>query len=95
MPGTAELTLCRYNYTVEVDHMPVQIQRKQFPNMLAWASTVHHVQGGMLIRVLVNLRGLFFAHGQLNVAFSRGHEQYETRYLVPSCMRPTLNAPMW
>ena len=45
---------------------------------------MHRVQGGTLMRVLVDLRGPFFAHGQLNVASSRGHERYETRYLVPS-----------
>lgn len=83
-PDTAELTLCRYNFTVEVDHMPVQILRKQFPIMLAWASTVHRVQGGTLERVLIDVRNEFFAHGQLNVASSRGHTRHETRYLVPS-----------
>ena len=83
-PETAELTLCRYNYTVEVDYLPVEILRKQFPLMLAWASTVHRVQGATLLRVLVDLRGEFFAHGQLNVASSRGSTRHDTRYLVPS-----------
>jgi hypothetical protein len=83
-PETAELTLCRFNYNVEVDYMPVQILRKQFPTMLAWAATVHRVQGGTLKRVLVDLRGEFFAHGQLNTAASRGHTRHDTRYLVPS-----------
>ena len=82
-PDNAELTLCRYNFTVEVDHLPVEIMRKQFPVLLAWASTVHRVQGGTLLRVMVDLRNNLFAHGQLNVAGSRGHTRHETRYLVP------------
>lgn len=83
-PDEAEFTLCRFNYDVEVDTLPVTILRRQFPVMLAWASTVHRVQGGTLRRVLIDLRGEFFAHGQLNVAASRGHTRHETQYLVPA-----------
>ena len=83
-PETAELMPCCCNYNVHVDYMTVQILRKQFPTMLAWAATVHRVQAGTLKRVLVDLRGEFFAHGQLNVAGNCGHTRHDTRYLVPS-----------
>lgn len=62
--------------------LPVTIIRHQIPLMLAWASTVHRVQGDDLERVGVDMRDEYFAHGQLHVAASRGHSRDETRYLV-------------
>ena len=56
-PKTAKLTLCWYNHTAEVDHLPVLGERKQFRIILSRASMVHRARGGTLSRVLVELGG--------------------------------------
>ena len=48
------------------------------------------VQGGMLLRVLVNLRRPFFAHGQLNVTSSRSPEGYKTEFECTNVVVPQM-----
>lgn len=81
-PDRALWHIPRMCFTFKPSHMPVEIVRHQLPLRLAWASTVHRVQGDDLNRVVVDLRHPFFAHGQLEVAISRGHGRNETLYLV-------------
>ena len=59
------------------------IIRHQLPLRLAWASTVHRIQGDDLDRVLIDTRHPYFAHGQLLVAMTRGHTRDATHFFVP------------
>jgi PIF1-like helicase len=74
--------LSRLCFTFQPRKIPIKVNRYQIPLRLAWASTVHRVQGDDLKKVLVDLRHPFFAHGQLEVAISRGHDVGNTHYLV-------------
>jgi hypothetical protein len=74
--------LPRLCFSFKPHKMPIKVNRFQIPLRLAWASTVHRVQGDDLQKVLVDLRHPFFAHGQLEVANSRGHDVDNTHYLV-------------
>lgn len=74
--------LCRTTIEINPPQIPFKVLRKQIPLRLAWASTVHRIQGDDLNKVIVDLRHPLFAHGQLEVCVSRGHACEETRFLV-------------
>ena len=48
-----------------------EITRVQFPLTLAWASTIHKIQGLTLDEVVVDIKGGHFSPGQACVAFSQ------------------------
>ena len=81
-PKQATFALPRINFTINDTGLPVKILRRQIPVQLAWASSVHRVQGNDLMRVMVDLQDVFFSHGQLHVAMSRRNEPGETQFIV-------------
>ena len=48
-----------------------ELERYQYPITLAWAVSIHKVQGVSLDRAVIDLENAVFDHGQAHVALSR------------------------
>ena len=57
-----------------------KIKCLQFPLTLAWATTIHKVQGLTLDEIVVDMKGGCFSPGQSYVAFSRVKELADYTY---------------
>ncbi|KAF7685569.1 ATP-dependent DNA helicase PIF1, partial [Cucumispora dikerogammari] len=63
--------LPRVYFNTEVDQLPFELIRQQYPIRVAFASTIHKSQGQTYDFVGVSLENPVFCHGQLYVALSR------------------------
>lgn len=73
----------RKTFTTEREDRAVEFVRYQIPLILAFAATVHALQGATCGRLILDLRVPVFAHGHLYVALSRARRSRDIRVLLP------------
>jgi hypothetical protein len=72
--------------------LPFQLQRTQFPVIIAWAMTINKSQGQTLTTCGLYLDTPIFSHGQLYVAFSRASAIRNIAVLSFNSYIPSLRA---
>ncbi len=70
-PHTWEVSEWKYDQEKGEPETGIVGQFRQYPMKLAWAVTIHKSQGKTFDKVVVDVSGGIFAHGQLYVALSR------------------------
>jgi hypothetical protein len=66
------LTVPRARFIIKINKAGnIKIARKQFPFHHAWAITVHKSQGQTFERDLIDMRGVYWEHGQAYVSLGR------------------------
>ena len=83
-------TIPRARFMIEVNHAGnIRIARKQFPLHHAWAQTVHKSQGSTYERSLIDLRYVYWEHGQAYVALGRTRCAADTgAFVAQACSIP-------